>query len=172
MTKAMGPIQKAIYRKLMSDSTLRNLFKGEEKAFELENMVSTDNLKYEMEHLEYSYWVPTAEFVLKVDGQDPAEPYTLDVATGTVTFEEARERNVAISGTCFVVRIYDEVPKDCDYPYVDLGEAACHQDNAYGTHGGQVFSARHVYTGPKRKARDDTGNHDIQASVAGLVPGA
>ena len=55
MSKAMGPIQKAIYRKLISDPTLRNLFKGEEKAFELENMVSTDNLKYNMEHLEYSY---------------------------------------------------------------------------------------------------------------------
>ena len=169
MSKAMGPIQKAIYRKLMSDFTLRNLFKGEEKAFELENMVSTDNLKYEMEYPEYSYWVPTAEFVLKVDGQDPAEPYTLDVATGTVTFEEARERNVAISGTCFVVRIYDEVPKDCDYPYVDIGEFDCNQDNVYGKNGEEVFNTLHVYTGPKRKSSYNMGNKDIQELGAAIV---
>src|SRR5690606_25978736 len=158
-----------IYRKLLFDPTLRTLFKGDEKEFSLENMVTTDNLTYEMEYPEYSYWVPTAKFVLKVDGEDPEEEYILDTNAGTVTFETAKERNVAISGKCFEMRIYDEVPKDCDYPYVDIGEFDCNQDNVYGKNGEEAFNTLHVYTGPKRKSSYNMGNKDIQTLGAAIV---
>ena len=169
MSKAMGSIQKAIYRKLLLNSTLRDLFKGSETAFTLENMVTTDNLTYEMQYLEYSYWVSTAVFTLVVDGEAPTEEYAINSAAGTVTFATERARSVAITGKCYVVRIYDEVPKDCDYPYIDIGEFDCNQDNVYGKNGEEAFNTLHVYTGPKRKSSYNMGNKDIQALGAAIV---